>query len=359
MTTGVHRRAFVGSALALAACNRPADAQPVVLNVPPLKAAAPFPVGACIQADYLHDPILARLFTEQVSQITPEWEMKMEYIAQPDGSFRFDAPDRIAAFAKAQGLRLFCTTLVWYDQKPDAFLKLDESRVSFADAYRNYILAVVGRYRGQAVGWDVVNEQVAEEGDGWRDSLWSQKLGKLDHMVLAFKYAREADPNAVLFLNDYFLETKPKKRLAFLKMAEALLKAGAPLDGLGTQTHMAAGDPKGLIKTAIADLASLGLPIHISEMDVSLQEGGSRTERLTRQADLYREAAEAFSALPQRQQFAFTMWGLRDQESWRKREDPTDAPLLLDANGAPKAAAAAWVEGLAAPGLYENSSRRR
>ena len=55
---------------------------------------------------------------------------------------------------------------------------------------------------------------------------------------------------------------------------------------------------------------------------------------------------EAFSALPQRQQFAFTTWGLRDLESWRKREDAADAPLLFDVNGNPKPAAAAWVQGL-------------
>lgn len=347
MSPGLHRRAFVGSALALGACNPRADAQPAPLNLPPLKAAARFPVGACIQAVHLQDPELARLVVEQVSQLTPEWEMKMEYICQPDGSFRFDGPDQIAAFARTHGLRLFGHTLVWYDQPPGAFANLDESRVRFADAYRNYILAVVGRYRGQAVGWDVVNETVEDDGGGIRDSLWARKLGKLEHIVLAFQHAREADPNAVLFLNDFFLETLPNKRRGFLKLAETLLKAGAPLGGLGTQTHLAAGDQKGLIKAAIADLASLGLPIHISEMDVSLQEGGGRAERLTRQADLYREAAEAYSALPARQQFAFTLWGLRDRESWRKREDASDAPLLFDVNGRPKAAAAAWVQGLA------------
>ncbi len=344
--SGLHRRAVIGSALALAACNRTAVAQAPALALPPLKVAAPFPVGTCIQAVHLEDPSLVRLLLDQVSQLTPEWEMKMEYIAQDDGSFRFEGPDKIAAFAKAHGLRLFGHTLVWYDQAPAAFVNLDESRVRFADAYRNYILAVVGRYRGQAVGWDVINETVEDDGSGWRDSLWARKLGKLQHMVLAFQHAREADPGALLFLNDFFLETLPKKRTAFLKLAEALLKAGAPLGGLGTQTHLAAGDSPGLIKAAIADLASLGLPIHISEMDVSLQEGGTRTQRVARQADLYREAAEAFSALPARQQFAFTTWGLRDKESWRKREDASDAPLLFDIDGRPKAAAAAWIEGL-------------
>jgi hypothetical protein len=44
--------------------------------------------------------------------------MKMEYIVQPDGSFRFDAPDRIAAFARAHGMGLLGHTLVWYAQAP-------------------------------------------------------------------------------------------------------------------------------------------------------------------------------------------------------------------------------------------------
>lgn len=105
MSSGLHRRAFVGSALALAACG--ADAQTGPVSIPPLKSIAPFPVGVCIQAVHLQDRDLARLLVEQVSQLTPEWEMKMEYIAQPDGSFRFDGPDQIAAFARTHGLRLF------------------------------------------------------------------------------------------------------------------------------------------------------------------------------------------------------------------------------------------------------------
>lgn len=350
MTPELSRRALMGSTLALAACDRTADARATPIDLPPLKSVAGFPVGTCVQAGQLADPVFAALVAAQVSQLTAEWEMKMEYIVQDDGSLRFEAPDRIAAFARTYGLRFFGHTLVWYAQSPPAFARLDTGRIGFDGAYRNYITAVVGRYRGQAVGWDVVNEAVSEDGEGWRDSLWSQRLGKLEHMVLAFRHAREADPDAVLFLNDYNLENLPKKRATFLKLAEALLKAGAPLGGLGTQTHVAADLRPGELKTAIADLASLGLPIHLSEMDVSLSRAGGLIKDhgalQQGQGRVYAEGAEAFSALPPQQRFAFTHWGLRDGDSWLKRENPRDAPLLFDDAGRPKPAAAAWINGL-------------
>lgn len=342
------RRTVLGSALALAGCERPAQSAAPV-SAPPLQSAAGFPVGAAIQAAQLQDPAFAALVAANVSQITPEWEMKMEYVVVDDGTFRFDAPDRIAAFARTRGLRLFGHTLVWYAQSPPGFERLDEGRVRFADAYRNYILALVGRYRDVAAGWDVVNEAVAEDGEGWRDSLWAQRLGAFEHMVLAFRHAREADAAVPLFLNDYNLEYLPKKRATFLKLAERLLAAGAPLGGLGTQTHVAADLAPGTLRTAIGEIASLGLPVHVSEFDVSLSRARGprrRPELEAGQARVYAEAAEAFAALPAAQRFAFTFWGLRDKDSWLKRENGADAPLPFDDQGRPKAAAAAWAAAL-------------
>lgn len=344
----VSRRAVLGSSLALAACGQKAQGQPVPPDLPPLKAAAPFPVGAAVQALHLDDPALAALLRRQVNQLTPEWQMKMEYIVQPDGSFRFDAPDRIVAFAQANGMAVLGHTLVWYAQAPEAFDRLDESRVGFEQAYRNYILAVAGRYRGKLAGWDVVNEAVAEDGDGWRQSLWSRRLGDFEHIALAFRTAREADPAAPLLLNDYNLEYMPRKRATFLRLAERLLASGAPLTGLGTQMHIAADIAPGEITTMIRDVASLGLPVHVSELDVSLTRADnkllSRRELERRQARAYGETAEAFIALPARQRFGFTLWGLRDQDSWLTAENASDAPAPFDNGGRPKAGAAALVE---------------
>jgi endo-1,4-beta-xylanase len=316
--------------------------------VPPLRSVAPFPVGAAVQALDLQAPDFAALVATQVSQLTPEWEMKMEYILQPDRSLKFERPDMIAAFARAHGLRLFGHTLVWYAEKPDAWNDLEGA--DFRQAYADYIAAVVGRYRGQAVGWDVVNEAVTEEGEGWRGSIFSDRLGLLEHMRLAYQLAHEADPTVPLYLNDYYLESKPKKRATFMGLAEALLKAGAPLSGLGCQTHLAADLPSGAITTALKDLATLGLPIRISEMDVSIVRGrgmiSSDADLVAHQTELYREAAHAFMGLPARQRADFTFWGLEDSKSWLRRENGDDTPLLFDDAGRAKPAAAAWEAGL-------------
>jgi endo-1,4-beta-xylanase len=343
------RRSVLGSTLALAACGQTALSQPPAW-LRPLKSVAPFPVGTCIQAAQLDDPALADLVAAQVNQLTPEWELKMEYVLQPDGGYRFDAPDRIASFAADHGMRFFGHTLVWYAQKPAFFERLAGEPAAFRDAYAAYITTVVGRYKGRIVAWDVVNEQVTDDGQDWRDSLWSQALGRLDHMRLAYELAHAADPAAALFLNDYNLESNPRKRSSFLRLAEALLKAGAPLTGVGTQTHVAADLAPGAIAAAVKDLARLGLKVRISEMDVSLVRAqglvNARADLERRQAALYAEAAEALAALPAEQRFDFTFWGLRDSQSWLKRENEADAPLLFDNSARPKAAAAAWEQAL-------------
>jgi endo-1,4-beta-xylanase len=88
---------------------------------------------------------------------------------------------------------------------------------------------VAGRYRGQAAAWDVVNEAVTDQADGLRGGLWMEALGA-GYIDTAFHLAREADPAAPLFLNDYGLERADKRRV-FLSLAEDLLRRGAPLGG--------------------------------------------------------------------------------------------------------------------------------
>jgi endo-1,4-beta-xylanase len=352
------RRGVIAGLVAagLTACGRASRGQPAAAAAP-LKSVAPFPVGCAVTTAHLAEPAYAALFTQQFSQLTPEWEMKMEYILQDDGSLRFAAPDALAAFAGAHGVSLFGHNLIWYSQSPAAFERLDGQTGSFAKAYDDYIAAVAGRYRGRAVGWDVVNEPVAEDGEGLRDSLWSRNLGAVDYMRRAFDRAHAAAPDAVLFVNDYNLESLPRKRATFLRTAEGLLNAGAPLGGLGAQCHLAADLEPGALTTAIAELATLGLPIHVSELDISLNRArrlfGSRDQLIDRQSRLAGEIGEAFARLPPKQRFSFTVWGLRDGESWlRSREEnptpPWDAPLLFDDAGRPKPLLAALEQGFRA-----------
>lgn len=359
-TTRPSRRLVLGAGAALAACRgRAEEVAPTAGPLPPLRDAAPFPVGAAVNTGALADPAYASVLVSQFDQVTADWEMKMEVILREDGGFDFTKPDEIAAFAARRGLRLHGHNLIWYTYRPAAFLRIRDDPAAFENAYRNYILAVAGRYHGQAVGWDVVNEPVAEDGEGYRDCLWREVFG-MDYVARAFKAAREADPGAVLFLNDYNLETNPRKRATFLRLAESLLSAGAPLGGLGTQTHLDIDVDPRLIAPAIRDLASLGLKVHVSELDVSTRTHGwnpmDLNARLQRQARLVGTVAEAFAALPTRQRYAFTTWGVRDKDSWLRRPpnagNGSDRPLLFDDDGRPKPAARAFVD--AVSGRFRN-----
>lgn len=345
------RRLLAGLAaapLAPAACTRatadPAPVNAVPGDVPPLKSAAPFPLGVAAMTEQFDDRQWNALVRANFDRITPEWEMKAEALVDADGRQDWTRADRIVSLASSRGLTTFGHTVIWYEQVPVTFQRLDGDRRRFAEAYRDYVTRVVGRYAGKVAGWDVVNEAIADDGSGIRmRNAWAANLG-VDYIRLAFEHARRADPAAVLFLNDYNLEQIPQKRRDFLKLAESLLRAGAPLGGLGTQTHIPADLPGGAITRTVRDLAVLGLPVHVSELDVSLNRAKGGGDLARRQARLVGEAVEAVMALPERQRFGITVWGARDRDSWLNRSGRGgDAPLLFDNAGRAKAMAAALV----------------
>lgn len=335
------RRVLLASTFALAACDgRPAASQVLEGPLVPLKDIAPFPVGTCGMTDQFRDAQWTELATTHFSQLTPEWEMKMEYILG-NGHYRWEAPDAVAEFAETHGMALFGTTLIWYSQGRDYFDGLN-GRL-FVQEFDRYIRAVVSRYRGRVTGWDVINEAVAEDGDGLRDCHWSQRLGEEGYIRRAFEIAADADPEAVLFINDYNLEHLPRKGATFLRLVERLLNQGTPIGGLGTQSHLDYDLKPGEATRFMTELAQFGLPIHVSELDVSFGRRRGDMTSVARRRELQleraREIADAFMALPEHQRFAFTVWGVRDGDSWLRRgrwDDGRDEPLLFDWIGRPK-----------------------
>ncbi len=335
------RRDFFGAALSLAAAPA-ALADAPRRDAPPLKSLTNAPMGCSTNLVALKDPAYAALLLRNFSQVTPEYEMKMNPITHTDGRLNFTLADNFMGFARQNRLRVHATTLVWYKHQPPYFMGLDGKGQVFADAYRNYLLTVVGRYRGQVVGWDVVNEPVWTDGTRLRDSLWSSNLGAEDYMMLAFEYAKQADPNAVLFINEFDLERLPRKRATFLNLVERLLKRGAKIDGIGTQSHVNINLPQGASTLTMRDLAALGLKIHVSELDVSLgradRDNRSMDDKLKLQSAKAWEVVDAFMNLPASQRYALTMWGLMDKNTWLRqlpgREH--DEPLAFYDDGQPK-----------------------
>jgi endo-1,4-beta-xylanase len=339
------RRAFAGGLIASAPLVSACEQSVAGPQITALKDKAPFPIGNIASAAQLKDPEWAGLIVRHFDRLTPEWQMKPEYILQADGSLRFDAPDAIVAFARAHGLGVFGHVLVWYAQdKVGPFETLKGDKARFSRVFDTYVTGVASHYRGKLAGWDVVNEAIDDEGI-LRPCRFTEALGP-DYIRRAFDVAHAADPDAPLFINDYNLEYSPKKRTALLRLVEGLLKAGAPVHGIGTQTHIAANMQPGLLKASIADIASLGLKVHVSEVDISLTEASKNPLDYPglrpKQSALYAELAEAVMALPPEQRFGMTFWGLRDKDSWKNTQGKPlvrDEPCLFDDQGRMKPAA--------------------
>ena len=340
----ITRRAALFSALALASCER---ARASDSSLPALNTLVRFPLGVAAMTGEFADSAWTALTVTNFGRVTPEWEMKMESLVAPDGAFDWTRADKFVALARDHGMDIHGHALVWYAQAPDAFARIANDRAKFALAYRTYVIGVVARYCGEVKGWDVINEPIADDGS-LRDCLWRRVLGD-DYIRLAFEHAHEVDRAAPLFLNDYDLETRPAKRAAFLKLAESLLESGVPVGGLGSQTHVDADLEPGRIRAAVADLASLGLKVHVSEFDVSLNRasGLDRAGLEKKQAALAAEVSDAMAGLPEAQRYGVTIWAARDKDSWLRRPPENkglipDAPVLFDDDGRAKAMARAF-----------------
>jgi endo-1,4-beta-xylanase len=225
------------------------------------------------------------------------------------------------------------------------------SREELLQRMREHIHTVVGRYKGKVKVWDVVNEAIAD-GDGTnilRGSLWLEIIGP-DFITKAFQYAHEADSEAILRYNDYGLEN-PAKRRKLVALIQSLRSQKAPVHAIGSQAHVNVSTSFETMDRALAEMATLGLPIHITELDVNSAAGGQRgtgadiannastTEggvvdhASQRLADAYAGIFRAF--LKHRDAVNMvTFWGANDALSWRAR----GRPLLFDGDNQPKPA---------------------
>ncbi|XZE43913.1 endo-1,4-beta-xylanase [Pirellulaceae bacterium SH467] len=293
-----------------------------------------------------------KVAVDHFAAITPENCMKPERVHPAEDRWDFDRTDALVDWAQKNKLTIHGHTLVWHAQTPNWFFEGGDSE-TIKTRMRQHIEILVGRYKGKLQSWDVVNEAINDGGneataktENLRNSNWLKALGP-EFLTLAFKYAREADPSAVLYYNDYNIESGPKHESSMV-LLKRLLAEGAPIDAVGIQGHWRSGRvPFDDIEKAITDYASLGLKVSITELDITIrgESGGqfgrprSRTttppsvEDLNGQAEDY---AKLFGIFKKHQDIIerITFWGLNDRRTWRWGQHP----LLFDADNQPKPA---------------------
>lgn len=287
--------------------------------------------------DLMYYEVLKREF----NMVVAENEMKFDTIQPARGQYNFGPGDRLVEFAEEHGMAVRGHTLIWHNQTPQWLEKGNWTRDELLEIMREHIYTVMEHYKGKIIHWDVVNEAISDNNGALRthDSIWMRVIGE-DYIEYAFRFAREADPDALLFYNDYNIsDMGGVKADACYNLVKRLVEKGVPIDGVGFQGHYINNMHPSYIQNIdrnVKRYADLGLKVAFTEVDIRMNEHGSDYD-LQVQASNYKDVVSIAVNNPNVD--TFVMWGFTDKYSWVPREFPGQGrALIFDEEYEPKPA---------------------
>ena len=335
-------------------------------QVEPLKdILAPIKVGAAIDNWTLRNDQNMALFSRHFNSATCENSMKPIETERTQGVLTFETPDKVVDFVlgnKGAVMRGHC--LIWHSQCPDW---LTEDSTQVFKRMKEHIFAVMNHYKGKVYCYDVVNEAI-DDGRGFlRNSQWLRVAG--EHFIdSAFVYAHQADPDTLLFYNDYGLNN-PAKREKCYQLVKGMLDRGIPIHGIGMQGHYNVNMDYNTVDESLTRFEELGVLIQFTELDIAgggpdrrrqrqqqqdqmaglggySGDGGLSAPELTeeqkaRQDSLVTEAYKKFFTIVKKHKksiHTITFWGLADNYSWLNSRSRQNAPFLFDGDYKAKSA---------------------
>ncbi|WP_437779404.1 endo-1,4-beta-xylanase [Sorangium sp. So ce1097] len=282
------------------------------------KANPPLLIGAAISGGGLNDNNYKRVAAAEHNYVTAENEMKWDALEPNPGQFSWGAADNIVNWARSNNMKVKGHTLVWHSQLP-GWMNSMTGATQVEQAMRRHIENVMGHFKDRVDHWDVVNEAVLTDSDTgvgnprMRPTVFFNALGER-YLDLAFQMAREQDPNAKLYYNDYSIDARNEKADFVYEMIKGMVERGVPIDGVGLQMHI--GPPNNVAGGAdvaynLRRFADLGLEVLISEMDINrCGNVVSAADQLT----YYHDIVEACFVMPEC--VGITFWGINDGRSW-------------------------------------------
>lgn len=274
-----------------------------------------------------------------------------------------------------------------------------EKQAALEGAMEAWVSGVANHLKEKGVtpyGYDVINEPIAngsnkfrglDEGifgsgddaapeetvaDGlslnWGNNHWYWGYYVPDYHVKAFQLARKYLPaETKLFVNDYNLETSPKKLEALVKFVNEIdTKNGSPIvDGIGTQMHVTLSSSDDATKNAeniaalkekvdamFQTMAATGKLVRVTELDISLGTGSPSANQYKAQSDCYQMIVESYKAnVPTAQQSGITIWSLSDNEAEHEYWLKGQVPNLFDKDYKRKWAYKGFCDGIAGEDL--------
>ena len=304
-------------------------------------------VGTAVRPYLLSDPAYSETLDREFNMVEAEDAMKWWTVRQKADGFDFRQGDEIVQFAQAHGMKVRGHCLVWDHNNPEWLAHGHFTTDQMSALLREHITTVMKHYAGQVFAWDVLNEALDENGHA-KDSPWHNQPGiglaakGTAYIEQAFRWAREADPQALLFYNEAEGEGLTRKSEAIYEMVKDFRRRGVPIDGVGIQLHVPNLEvDAAAIAANIARLTALGVQVHITELDVALpvdSSGQASNADLLRQADVYRTLFR--TCLQNPGCTAIQTWGFTDKYSWigSHSHGTRGAGLLFDREYKPKLA---------------------
>lgn len=234
---------------------------------------------------------------------------KMTYVHPAQNTWNWKGIDTILAWFNANNMKLKYHTLVWDKKVPRWFKDLPDDGQR-RNELRKHIMTVLSRYKGKISIYDIINEPVTARSYACYMGINKWYTGTI---TSCFKWAREANSEATLLINENHIIEMNTRRAAYKKLILKLLdnQHKAPIGGIGLECHFGKtllSDEQ--ILKALDDMAEIGLPLYISEFDMVYT-----TDEY--QAEAYKHAYEIFSNHKAVKQIF--MWGFYDGRHWRHK----------------------------------------
>lgn len=324
---------------------------PPLLPDPPLKELAErrgIQLGSFASLKYLRErpyaDILASEFQYAIIDGEPNWQFENSTLRPAADKYDFSHLDRVFDYADQNDMPVRVQHLLWGDEKwlPGWLTQGEYSREQLLEAIHGHIQTVGSRYAGKVREYTVVNEAFSRKlKTGGNVDWWGERLG-YGYIDQAFIWARQADPDAVLILNDFGNETEGEiSNLMYGYIVDAKAR-GIPVDAIGMQMHISGVNvpPRDKVTANMRRFADIGVKTYVTEFDVNMHDvQASDVEKDRRQADIYRDMVGACLDAGPEVCPNFGFLGLVDRQSWYNGIGIHDArPLMFYDDYAPKPA---------------------
>lgn len=319
--------AFAALAL-LASCAGAQSTSSPSVSIPP-DVSKRVVLGAAMTKEQLRDPEMIGLVKGTFTSLTPDNQMKWGILQPERGQFDFSSADEMMAIAKQNDMRVRGHALMWYPV-PDWVKEQATTCDAAKDILKTHITTVVTHFKGQVPEWDVVNEPLDENGNLREEDPFLKACGEsiIDD---AFIWAHAADPDAVLYLNDYSTLVPDAKARGQYALVKRLVERKVPIDAVGFQGHEKIDSLDDGAAENVQAHADLGLKVALTEVDVRLEKKGDAPteEQVAQQASTYRQLAMLCAV--NRSCIGFTVWSVSDRTEWvRKQTEGFDFQGMAD-----------------------------